>query len=79
MKPDNWSKLSAEAQAEYGQSLFNSMRGRLIIGQALAIASARLATETYPETSNMEDMESLGETLFAPWYQHYVERLKEKA
>ena len=51
------------------EKLFNSPRGRYIMGQALAIASEALRNSDNPhhEVSNAEDMETLGE-LFEPFY-----------
>lgn len=65
MKPKNWDKLPAEEQREIATELFGSTRGQLIMGQALGLASALLRTVEYPETSNIQDMEMLGEALFA--------------
>ena len=45
---------------EFAQSL----RGKYIIGQALAIASDTLVNAKHPEFSNIADMEFLGNSLF---------------
>ena len=60
MKPADWDDMSRHEQEEYAHALMNSVRGRYIIGQALAIASDTLAKHPFPETSNIQDMEVLG-------------------
>jgi hypothetical protein len=72
MKPSNWSKMTTEEKRENAVKLLNSGRGKLIIGQALARAAAVMRTEKYPETSNIEDMEELGEVLFGAFYRMYT-------
>ena len=75
MKPDNWDKLPLEDRSAIAHALFQSMRGSLIIGQALAHAIEVMSKEEYPETSNIEDMEILGETLFLPFFSMYRDKL----
>jgi len=48
--------------------LFNSPRGRYLLGQALALAVKSMRSERYPETSNIADMELLGNEIFAFGY-----------
>jgi hypothetical protein len=71
MKPANWNKMTAAEKHDDATRLLSSIRGKLILGQALAKAVAVMKTETYPEHSNIEDMEELGETLFAPFFTMY--------
>jgi len=68
MKPKNWDSLSKQEKLGIARELFPSVRGQLIISQALVIASKELRGKKYPETSNAEDMDILIETLF-PIYQ----------
>ena len=75
MKPDNWNELDTIDKLEMARILAKSMRGNVIIGQALAIAvkALRQVDSPFREVSNIEDMEMLGETLFQPWYSMTVE------
>jgi hypothetical protein len=75
MKPENWNTMTITEKRDDATKLFNSTRGQLIIGQALARATAVMRTEEYPETSNIEDMEELGEALFGVWYSLYTSRV----
>lgn len=68
MKPENWSTMSDAEKLDDAERLLHSVRGKLIIGQALARAVAVMRTEEWPEESNIQDMEELGEMLFAPFY-----------
>ena len=70
MKPSDWNQRNAEQKEAVAVDLYNSMRGRLVIAQALAIASKALkaADHPYQEVSNAEDMEMIGEALFQPFY-----------
>lgn len=68
MKPDSWNDLSTARKMRIAHELLNSMRGQYIVGQALAKAVAVMRQAEYPETSNIEDMELLGETLFSLGY-----------
>lgn len=65
MKPENWEQMSTVDKQEYAVVLVNSMRGRLIISQALHYAMQQLKEKPHPEISNIQDMEVLRETLFA--------------
>ena len=64
MKPSNWNQLLMQEQKEYARKLLNSVRGIYIVGQALAVAIQTMKKKKHPETSNIEDMEMLGESLF---------------
>ena len=66
MKPRNWEELSADEKYEIGHALVNSLRGRLILSQALHYAIPLMAkvAAPYTEVSNIEDMEILRETVF---------------
>ena len=66
MKPENWKDLDGNQASEIAASLLKSMRGSLIVGQALYIASQVLKKMDHPfnEVSNAEDMEMIGECLF---------------
>ncbi len=68
MKPENWNTMSDAEKLDDAERLLHSVRGKLIVGQALARAVAVMRTEEYPEESNIQDMEELGEMLFAPFY-----------
>lgn len=68
MKPDNWGQMNAADKREMAMRLLNSQRGRLIVGKALAKAISVMQYDAYPEHSDMEDMEILGETLFELGY-----------
>lgn len=65
--PENWSHMTTVEKRENAKKLFNSPRGHLIIGQALARAILIMRTAEHPERSNIEDMECLG-MLFEPWF-----------
>lgn len=57
---NNTTKPTKTEAVQFAQSL----RGQYILGQALAIASETLKKAEYPESSNISDMEFLGESLF---------------
>ncbi len=60
MKPLNWKKLSHNKKYVEAGRLFNSIRGKYLISQALSKAIDVMKEETnYPEVSNIEDMEML--------------------
>jgi len=63
-------KLNDEARRELAIKLMQSVRGRYIIAQALAVAVAAMkkVPEEFREKSNIADMEILGEGLFMPFY-----------
>jgi len=67
-KPADWDLMTTEQKREYASNLANSMRGTFIFAQALTIAIEELKKAKYPERSNIEDMETLGEILFRPFY-----------
>lgn len=71
MKPENWNTMSDAEKLDDAERLLHSVRGKLIIGQALARAVAVMRTEEYPEMSNIQDMEELGEVLFNPFFSMY--------
>lgn len=71
MKPKNWDKLDNDARREYALMLANSMRGHLVVGQALAKAVDVMRREERPEHSNIQDMEAIG-MLFEPWFTLYA-------
>ena len=48
-------------------NLLRSMRGQLIMSQALFLAARTLREEEYPEESNAQDMDILAE-MFFPMY-----------
>jgi hypothetical protein len=69
-KPNNWESMTHDEQVKYATSLFNSQRGKYIIGQALFYAIEALNKVDPPymrEISNIQDMESLT-VLFEPFY-----------
>jgi len=69
-QPHNWEALCTEEQKKYACEFINTVRGRYIIGQALALAVARLEEVPLPhrEISNIEDMGRLA-ILFFPYYE----------
>lgn len=68
MKPEGWDDMPIEEKSETVGLLINSMRGRLILGQALEIAMAvmRSVPEPYTEVSNIEDMEMIHDVIAIP-------------
>lgn len=68
MKPQNWDKLTKDEKFNIAMNLFKSTRGLYIVGQALARAVEVMKKEKYPEESNIEDMEMLGEQIFRMGY-----------
>lgn len=76
MKPQNWDSLPKQEKATMVVSLLNSTRGTYIVGQALARAVEVMKKEKYPETSNIEDMEMLGEIGFPLGYTLTLNRKK---
>ena len=78
MKPTDWAQLPKEEQTKMAIELFKSIRGKYIIGQAFAVAIETLSKEKYPETSNIEDMEMMGETVFEPFFTICKQINKEK-
>jgi hypothetical protein len=75
MKPDDWDSFSTDTKEQLAKALCNSERGRLIFAQALSHAIYNMRKMDFPEKSNIEDMEMLGETLFQPWFSFYQEQL----
>ena len=63
-KPSNWDSMSVEDKRETAEQFFPSMRAQLMIGRALRFTATRLLEKEYPEPSDGEDMEILGEMLF---------------
>jgi hypothetical protein len=76
VKPDNWQWMPDELKHKDALRLLNSFRGQLLIGQALARAVIAMSEDEYPEESNIQDMEELGEVLFQPWFSLYSKQLK---
>ena len=60
---------SSEAKRDMARQLAGTIRGHYILGQALAVAVATMkkVPEPFRETSNIADMELLGE-MFEPFY-----------
>jgi len=67
-KPENWDKMPEIEKNDVGEQFFRTTRGRLMIGKALFIASREMRKQKYPEHSDADDMEILGETLFSFGY-----------
>lgn len=78
MKPARWDKMHPADRVQYAASMLDNMRGQLIMGQALARAVVAMETDPYPETSNIQDMEAIGEALFDPFFSMYREREKNR-
>ena len=74
MKPKDWNTYTNADKHDYARRLLNTLRGRYIIGQALALATEQLRSVEpayLQETSNIEDMESLS-VLYNPWYSAHL-------
>ncbi len=71
MKPSEWNEWNTNEKREYALALRSTMRGKLIAGQALAKAVLVMREAEYPETSNIEDMETIG-LLYEPWFTYYL-------
>lgn len=66
LKPLNkYKKLTNKERKLVAEDILKSMRGKLVLGQACAIAYGQLR-ETEP--SNAEDIALLGEQYFGWWY-----------
>lgn len=63
-KPSNWAQLSPDERHEQARVLVNSLRGNLIISQALHYAMQVMKQESHPEWSNIQDMEMMREEIF---------------
>lgn len=76
-KPENWDSLPAGTKKTIAEALLMTVRGRLIIGQALATAAVTIKglPHPYKEISNAEDMEILGEGVFEPFYSLSLEKM----
>jgi|688.fasta_scaffold266035_4 hypothetical protein len=61
---NKYASLNHEQRQNAAIELFGSMRGRYIVGQALALAKAQIAES---EPSNAADMELIG-LIFEPYY-----------
>ena len=61
MKPSNWDSLKPTEKSFLATSLLKSMRGNLIISQALvvAISAMKKVPKNRREVSNIQDMEML--------------------
>jgi len=66
MKPRDWQKMSEEEKRRLAAELVSSARGRFIMAQALYVASSAMsdAPAQKRETSNIEDMQMILESLF---------------
>jgi hypothetical protein len=66
MKPKDWDQLPMEDRIDIGTRLQHSLRGRYIIGQALAVAIQTMKKVPMPhrEVSNIQDMEILREICY---------------
>lgn len=65
MKPKHWDKLEMEDKIDVGTGLLNGGRGKFLIAKALVVAIEHLSAEPEPrETSDIQDMEILAETVF---------------
>ena len=75
MNPEMQVLLYSKSGNTLHLEFFNSMRGQLIISQALYVASRALSKEEFPETSNIKDMEYLLEHCFPifPVIQNVIE------
>jgi hypothetical protein len=66
MKTDTFAGDAARKRE--AAALLNSVRGRYLMGRALALAIKSMRAERHPQTENIEDMELLGNELFAFGY-----------
>jgi hypothetical protein len=84
MKPTDWYALSTEEKKDAALALANSMRGKTLLGRALAKAVAVMSkgeSRRHSEMSKSEDVqdtEMLG-AIFEPFYTLYVENELGKA
>jgi hypothetical protein len=62
---NKYGELTKQERRAAAVELLNSMRGRYIMGQALALAHRQLAEN---EPSNAADMELFGLEFFDPWF-----------
>ena len=62
---NKYGHLTKKEQRDAAVELLDSMRGRYIMGQALALAHRQLIDT---EPSNAADMELLGFQFFEPWF-----------
>jgi len=78
-KPDNWNELSDKEKNEIGLALFRTDRGQLMIGKALYHSAKSMMNQKYPEASDAEDMELIGESVFPTGYfiEVYMENFRK--
>jgi len=71
-------KRKVKKEQEEALQLAQSIRGRLIIGKALAYAITAMEKlhPEFKEYSDIQDMKFIGENLFAPFFQLYSENIK---
>lgn len=62
---NKYGNLTKKERSAAATELLDSMRGRYILGQALALAHRQLADT---EPSNAADMELFGLEFFEPWF-----------
>jgi hypothetical protein len=62
---NKYGELTKQERRAAAVELLDSMRGRYIMGQALALAHRQLAEN---EPSNAADMELFGREFFDPWF-----------
>lgn len=64
MRPKNWDSLPSDEKMEIAHELLNTIRGRLVISQALEYGIRAMKAVDRPEHSNIADLEMLRETIF---------------
>lgn len=64
MKPDNWDRMPKEIKEQWVHNLMRDIRGQIMVGKALYIASKAIMEKRYPESSDAGDMEMIAEVMF---------------
>ncbi len=62
MKPDIWDDMDQQQKRDYAWDLMNSLRGYLLMNDALLTAAA--VSRNHGAESNAEDLDSIREALF---------------
>lgn len=67
MDEQAWENLSDDQKKRLATDLFNSPRGKFILGKCLSVARQVMLSTKYPEKSDAFDMHVMG-FLFEPFY-----------
>lgn len=63
MKPNDWDKMTDEDKKDIAIKLFSSMRGQLIIGQALFKAIEAMKKEAIKDLGGLDEVQSNGQAM----------------